>query len=100
MENTSTGPKAYVLQLVGDPINSGGMVTIDVAAVSLDRSRLEALLPTKEAELDEYFEGRSAPCDCDDEDCEEEHDDGEEWCYMNSDYSSRPEWVIDEYVLV
>lgn len=93
--------KVYVLELVGDPINSGGRVTIEVGGASLDRSKLESLKIEKDEELDEYFDGRQEPCDCDDDDCEEDHDGSdEEWCYMDSDYSTRPEWTIVDYPLL
>lgn len=91
--------KVYVLELVGDPINSSGCVTIEVAGTSLDRSKLEKLMVQKDEELDECFDGHTEPCDCDDEGCEEDHDGGE-WCYLNSDYSSRPTWTINEYPLL
>ena len=96
METTlaANTPKVYVLALTGDPINSGGSVTIAIDAISLDRDRLVALMTEKNVELDEYFDDQ---CDCGEDDCKKNHADT--WCYHNSDYSAKPSWSVDEWVL-
>ena len=94
-------PVVYVLQLEGDIECTAGITIAEIGGTSLDRSKLETLREKKERELDEYFDGRQAPCDCDDEECEEDHDsDGDVWCYLNTDYSTRPTWVIASYPLL
>lgn len=89
METTPTAPtKVYVLELVGDPVNSSGSITIEIGGTSLDRSKIEALKVEKDKALDDYFGD------------DEEHEDGDDWCYCNSDYSERPYWSISEYPLI
>lgn len=119
MENgTETDtPKVYVLELTGDPVNSAGQVTIEMGGMSLDRTKLEALKVTKDAELSDYFDGACLDTECpgweepfghDDEEtgehveceCDKNHDQNDEWCYHNSDYSTCPTWVITSYPLL
>lgn len=85
----NTKKKVYVLELVGDIVNTGGSVTLETGGVSLDRSSLEVLREQKERELDEYFGVN-----------EESDEDYHDWCYMNTDLSERPFWTIVEYDLV
>lgn len=75
----------YVLELVGDIVNTGGSTIVEVGGVSFDKATLEKLKSQKDTELLEYL----GP----------EDDDGE-CCYMNTDYSERPCWVISEYPLL
>lgn len=77
--------KVYILELVGDIESTSGTHTIEVGGVSLSRQTLEDLKCHHDRELDEYF-----------------GDDEEEdtFTYLNTDYSSRPEWVITEHDLV
>lgn len=91
-------PVVYVLQLQGDIECTSGITIAEIGGTSLDRSKLETLRVEKERELDEYFDGRRTQCDC--AECEEDHDDGDVWCYLNTDYSSRPTWVIVSYPLL
>ncbi len=92
MENGTNAPtKVYVLELQGDIECTSGITIAEIGGTSLDRSTLEKLRVQKEEELDEYFDGRTE----DDED-----DSGDSWCYCNTDYSSRPAWVISEYPLL
>jgi hypothetical protein len=105
------GPCVYILELTGDPINSAGSVIIEIGGVSLDRAKLEALKVQKDAELSKYFDDRCLNPDCqgweepfghDDEEtgehveceCDKNHDEDDDWCYHNSDYSSCPTWDI------
>ncbi len=88
----STKPKVYVLELYGDPHNSGGSVIFDVGGVSTDRSVLEKLMVVKDKELDEYFS--------DEPDEDDEDSDDYEYCYQNTDLSERPSWTISEYDLL
>ena len=99
MQTTSDKSKVYVLELIGDPTNSSGSITISIGGTSLDLSKIEELKIKKDVEIEEYFSDVEAVCDCDDDECENNHDD-HEWTYMNSDYSSRPSWTIVSYELL
>lgn len=108
METTSKheGPCVYVLELIGDPVNSGGSVTIDIGGTSLDRATLENLKVEKDAELSEYFDGACVDPDCSawegdcECECDKNHVQDADWCYRNSDYSRCPTWVITSYPLL
>lgn len=96
--------KVYVLELLGDISNTPGSVTLEVGGVSTDKKVLENLKVQKDKELDEYFDdGEDDEEESDDDEDEDEDDfddeDGE-YCYMNYDLSSRPEWVIQTYDLL
>ncbi len=80
--------KVYVLELIGDPQNSGGSVTFEIGGISTSKSVLETLKVEKDKWLDEYLG-----------DGEVEEEEGEYTLY-NTDLSSRPSWVITEYPLL
>lgn len=116
------GPCVYVLALTGDPVNSAGLVIIEIGGISADRARLEALKAEKDAELSAYFDNACTDPMCpgwdgdaddtpaDDEEgeddagdghaCDKEHPFDGDWCYFNSDYSSCPTWGISSHPLL
>ena len=74
--------KIYVLVLMGDPMNSSGPVILEIEGCSTNRKTLETLKIKKDKELDKYFM---------------DHDDDDDYCYLNTDLSDRPTWEIHEY---
>jgi len=105
--------KVYVLELLGDPQNSGGSVIFEVAGVSLDRSVLEKLKIEKDKWLIDYLgeeesletvdDGAESFDDSDEESDDEddgEEEDDKEYCLFNTDLDGRPSWHITEYDLL
>lgn len=104
--------KVYVLELLGDIVNTPGCVVLEVGGVSTDKKVLEKLKKEKDKELKELFSEESGSPkrwanpnsndDEEDEDDEDEFEDEEEgeFCYQNYDLSSRPEWTISTYDLL
>lgn len=82
MNDKSTN-KVYVLELIGDIVNTPGSVVLDVGGVSTDKEILETLKKEYDEELDAGL-----------------GDSYDEYEYMGYDLSDRPEWVITEYDLL
>jgi hypothetical protein len=75
--------KVFVLQLEGEIPCTGSTHIIEIAGVAFTKEQLMPILGEKEDELDDYFGDGF-------------EEDGE-YCYRNTDYSERPEWVIREH---
>ena len=84
-----TGSKKYIYTLVleGDVVNTGGTIYVDIDVSSFDKDKLEALAQEK----NETFRKEAL---------DEGWKEGEEYCYMNTDYSDLPVWRVTGSELV